>query len=213
MKTSYSVLWQQADGDVVSGRLQLLPLGFRFTPAKGGAAGEEVHYEDLAAIRIGTQPVDELDGKPAVVIERRAGPSVRIASVAKRSLASELARGLESLALGGEMAPARLLVIVPLKKGAASAAERLLRSGPPFAPAQAGLERHEAYLTANEAVFVFESLEGEATLKALLASAPVWEAAPAWRELIAGPPRVAEAAYAWEQGRLGDEAEAAAAEL
>jgi hypothetical protein len=110
---------------------------------------------------------------------------------------------LEAVALGGEMAPARLLVIVPLKEGKQATARTLLRSGPPFSPAEAGLERHEAYVTANEAVFVFETLKGEAVLRALLTSAPVWEAAPAWRELIVGPPRIAEAVYTWEHGRLG----------
>lgn len=212
MKTSYGVLWQEAGGEVVEGRLELRPLGFRFAPSDDAASGEEIRYEDLVAIRIGLQPADELEGRPAVVVERRAGPSVRIASVAERSLASELARGLEAAGLGGGGAPARLLVLVPLKEGAAPAARRLLRSGPPFAPAQAGLERHEAYLTASEAVFVFESLEGEDGLRRLLTSASVWEAAPAWRELIAGPPRVAEAVYTWEQARRPGEAEAATEE-
>jgi hypothetical protein len=213
MKTSYGVLWQQAEGTIVSGRLELLPLGFRFTPTEEGARGDEVHYEDLAAIRFGIEQADELEGRPAVVVERRVGPSIRIASAAEGSLASELARGLEAVALGGEMAPTRLLVIIPLKEGTVAAARRLLRSGPPFAPAQVGLERHEAYLTANEAVFVFESLEGQAGLRGLLTSAAVWEAAPAWRDLMAGPPRIAEAVYSWEQGRVGTEVEAAATEL
>ncbi len=210
MKTNYGVLWQEAGGAVVEGRLELRPLGFRFTPSDDTASGEEIRYEDLVAIRIGMEPADELEGRPAVVVERRAGRSVRIASVAERSLASELARGLEAAGLGGgDAAPARLLVLVPLKEGAAPAARRLLRSGPPFAPSQAGLERHEAHLTASEAVFVFESLEGEDGLRRLLASAPVWGAAPAWRELIAGPPRVAEAVYTWERARRPGEAEAA----
>jgi hypothetical protein len=207
VKTSYGVFWQEGGGEVVAGRLELLPLGFRLSASEQEAVGEEIHYEDLAAIRFGTQPDDDLEGTPAIFIERRAGPSVRIAGVAARGLASELARGLEAVALGGEMAPTRLLVIVPLKEGKEAAARTLLRSGPPFVPAEAGLERHEVYLTANEAVFVFESLEGETALRALLMSAPVWEAAPAWRQLIAGPPRIAEAVYSWECGRLGLEPE------
>lgn len=84
MNTSYGVFWQQAGSEVVAGRLELLPLGFRLTSDEHEAAGEEIHYEDLAAIRIAIQPDDELEGKPAVVIERRAGPSIRIAGVAVR---------------------------------------------------------------------------------------------------------------------------------
>lgn len=210
MKTSYGVVWQQAGSGIVAGRLELLPLGFRLISGEHETDGEEIHYEDLGAIRIGMQPDDELEGKPAVVIERRVGPSIRVAGVATRGLVSELARGLEAVALGGEMAPMRLLVIVPLKEGKEAMARNLLRSGPPFDPSQAGLERHEAYVTANEAVFVFETLEGDAALRALLTSAPVWEAATAWRELIAGPHRIAEAVYSWEQGRLGVQPEGSA---
>jgi hypothetical protein len=207
MKATYGVYWEQSGSEIVAGWLQMLPLGFRLISSEHEAAGEEIHYEDLAAIRIGIEPDDALNGKPAVVIERRAGPSIRIAGAAARGLASELARGLEAVALGGEMAPARLLLIVPLKEGTEGAARTLIRSGPPFVPGEVGLERHEAYVTANEAVFVFETLEGDAVLRTVLTSAPVWEAASAWRELIAGPPRIAEAVYSWEHGRLGSEAE------
>jgi hypothetical protein len=92
------------------------------------------------------------------------------------------------------------------------------RRGPCFALAhhshpKVGLERHEAFLTANEAVFVFETVEGEAVLQSLLTSAAVWQAAPAWRQIIAGPPRVAEVIYSWERGRLGAETEGRAEEL
>lgn len=213
MKTSYAVSWKESDGNVATGMLDLLPLGFRLRPSDDRIAVAEIHYEDLAAIRIGRGPDDELEGKPALVLERRSAPPIRVASVAELGLASELAHRMAAVALGSETVPRRLLVIVPLKEGQASAARRLLGSGPPFAPAEAGLERHEAYLTAEEAVFVFESLAGDAVLRELLSSAAVWEAAPAWRELIAGPPRIAEAVYSWQQSRLGVDDEAGAAAL
>jgi hypothetical protein len=68
------------------------------------------------------------------------------------------------------------------------------------------LERHEAFLTSSEAAFLFETLDGDAALQQLLSSKTVWEAARAWRGLIAGPPRVAEVIYSWEQGRIGAQA-------
>jgi hypothetical protein len=64
MKRSYAVLWQQTGRAAVPGRLALLPLGFRFTPADESAGEEEMHYEDVAALRMGSAPDDELEGQP-----------------------------------------------------------------------------------------------------------------------------------------------------
>lgn len=199
MKTEYRVLWQEGEGAVVAGQLELLPQGANFSPADAGSS-KKIHFEDLAGIRIALKPEERLEGKPTVIAERVAAPPISIASLAKRSLAVELARGFEAAGLGGDTAPARLLVVVPLREESVLEAERLLRSGPPFTPEQVGLDRHEAYLTANEAVLLFESFEGEEKLRRLMTSAPVWEAAPVWRKLIAGPPRIAQTLYAWEDG-------------
>jgi hypothetical protein len=52
MKTSFGVLWQQAEGDAVAGRLELLRRGLWFTQSEEAAGGEEVavRFEGLAAI-------------------------------------------------------------------------------------------------------------------------------------------------------------------
>jgi hypothetical protein len=46
-------------------------------------------------------------------------------------------------------------VIVPLKVGHDDRAKEPVAQGPPFDPAALGLERHEVFVTAREAVFVF----------------------------------------------------------
>ena len=52
----------------------------------------------------------------------------------------------------------RLVVVLPLKQGAPDDVRRLLDVGPPFDPeAIQGLDRHEVFLTPDEALFLFES--------------------------------------------------------
>lgn len=59
-----------------------------------------------------------------------------------------------------------------------------------------------AYLSAGEVVFVFEGPEVDVVLDDLLGYpfGPGLRAAfDEWRPLVEGPPRIARAAYAWEQ--------------
>lgn len=91
----------------------------------------------------------------------------------------------------------RLVLVVPLKEGAAPRARQLLEEGPPFELGATELERHEVFLTGREAVFVFET-EGDAPPLKLRAGDPTLrEAAAAWRECMAGRPRKAETAFSW----------------
>lgn len=60
------------------------------------------------------------------------------------------------------------------------------------------LTRHQLLLTAQEAIFVFETAD-ERGLQALLAEVDVWAAASTWHDLVTGPPRLAEVAYSWER--------------
>jgi hypothetical protein len=95
------------------------------------------------------------------------------------------------------MTPAdRLLVVVPLKEGARERAARLFEKGPPFDPRETRLDEHLTFLTDSEAIFLFESVES-ANIERLLDHAQVWASAEEWRELLAGPPRVAQPSYAW----------------
>ena len=70
--------------------------------------------------------------------------------------------------------------------------------GPLFDPAETTLTRHQLLLTEHEAIFLFEAQTDEG-LKALLSTADVWAAAVTWQDLAAGPPRLAEVAYAWDR--------------
>src|SRR5437762_23426 len=83
---------------------------------------------------------------------------------------------------------------VPLEAGALERVRELVATGPPFDPAATALTRHELLLTAEEAIFVFES-DDESGLQALLGEIDVWAAASAWHDVVNGPPRLAEVAY------------------
>ena len=95
-----------------------------------------------------------------------------------------------------ERSPTRAVLVVPLADGAGERVAKLLRKGPPFDPAEIGLGRHQVFLTESEAIFLFESVSPEAADR-LLSSSRVWAAASAWKELVAGPPRLADEVYSW----------------
>jgi hypothetical protein len=56
-----------------------------------------------------------------------------------------------------EPEPSRVVVVVPLKAGVRDRVRELLEMGPPFDPEAAGLDRHQVFLTDQEAVFLFEA--------------------------------------------------------
>jgi len=93
----------------------------------------------------------------------------------------------------------RVAVVVPLRPGAYETAARLVDEGPPFAPADSPLDGHCVFLTEREALFVFEGQNAREVVEQILGEASVWEAATAWRDLLAGKPRVAEIAFAWRR--------------
>jgi hypothetical protein len=100
----------------------------------------------------------------------------------------------------------RVAIVIPLKPGSKREVRALLEDGPPFDPsAIAGLERHQVFLTADEAIFAFDSSLGHEALAPLVAEPELWRAADAWREHIAGPPRVAVDAYSWTRPEGLDE--------
>lgn len=108
---------------------------------------------------------------------------------------SELARQVEALDV--RAGRRRMAVVVPLEPGKREIAEAVLSEGPPFDPRAYGIDRHEVFLTDDEAIFVFEAEQGLYGLERILAENEFWEVLPAWEHTAAGPPRLAERAYGW----------------
>jgi hypothetical protein len=97
-----------------------------------------------------------------------------------------------------------LVVVLPIRPGTHDRARDLLRRGPPFDPEQSGLERHQAFVSEAEVVFLFEA-DAHESVERLADDAALWQAAAGWTELVAGPPRLAEGIYSWARPHPPDE--------
>jgi hypothetical protein len=95
-----------------------------------------------------------------------------------------------------ERKTSRMVVVVPVKESAREHVRALVAKGPPFDLPSSGLDAHHVFLTEGEAIFVVEAADRSA-LERLVVNVDVWAAAEAWREYVAGKPRLAEDAYSW----------------
>jgi len=95
----------------------------------------------------------------------------------------------------------RLVVVAQLKDGTRERARELVGEGPPFELEGTGLSGHQVYVTEREVVFVFEGAHPRTAVEELAGDPSVWRAASAWREILAGRPRLAEQAYDWSRHR------------
>jgi len=197
--TTYAVKWREPDGQTFVGRLALGPRTLRLDGRRRGAEGPAVKrqfgYEELRGLRIGSRGADRLDGRPALVVERADGPYLVADAGMGAPIVQELVDRLADLRL---TAPRKATVVVPIKEGVIERVRDLVAQGPPFDPAETPLTRHELLLTPREAIFVFEA-ETEDGLRALLGQLDIWAAAATWGRLVAGTPRLAAIAYAWER--------------
>jgi hypothetical protein len=99
----------------------------------------------------------------------------------------------------------RLMIVARLKQGMHEEAERILQQGPPFDPEQLGFQRHGAYISSQEVVFVFEAPEVEWIVNDLIDDAVISAVFEPWEQVVEGTPRVAHERYFWspEQNKLG----------
>ena len=195
---TYAVKWREPDGRTFIGRLALGPRTLRFVGRTPGAEAptvdRQIGYAELQGLRIGSG-ADRLDGRPALIVERADGPYLVADAGMGAPIVAELVDRLADLRLA---AARKATVIVPLKEGTIDRVREIVARGPPFDPGDTTLTRHELFLTPCEAIFVFE-VESEDGLRKLLGQLDIWAAAAVWAELVAGTPRLADLAYAWER--------------
>lgn len=91
----------------------------------------------------------------------------------------------------------RFVVVAPLRESMRDQARVLIEQGPPFDLTQTTLASHEVFLTAREAVFVFEGASAKDAVEQLIGEPGVWRSAAAWTECLAGRPRLAEEKFSW----------------
>ena len=199
MRVNYAVVWCEGQFPQGIGKLELLQRALRLDGVSNGSpAVIDIPYEDLSGVRVGHARDDRVAERSALLLERRSGPTVRVASFGHPNLISEIAERVASLQLGGS-AVRRTVVVAPTEPGREEEVRELLAHGPPFDPEAAGLDRHQVFLTGEEAVFLFESRLAE---PALLLDPAVLAGAAAWQDVLAGPPRIAETVYSWT--RIGE---------
>jgi hypothetical protein len=86
---------------------------------------------------------------------------------------------------------------VPIRRGTAEAARRLVEEGPPFDVEGLGLERYHVFVSEREVVFFFEGDSATAPVDALSRSPAVLTGAARWRRILGGRPRLAEERLGW----------------
>jgi hypothetical protein len=200
--TTYAVKWREPDGQTFVGRLALGPRALRLIGRGRGAGGSAVErrigYDELRGLRIGSRGAERLDGRPSLVVDRADGSYLVADAGLGAPVVQELADRLTDLR---REAPHTATVVVPLRQGALARVLELVAQGPPFDPDETPLIRHELLLTEREAILRFEAAT-EDGLAQLLGSFDLAAAVAAWGELVAGPPRLAATAYAWERPEL-----------
>jgi hypothetical protein len=202
MRKSYGVVWREGAQPLARGKLELLPHAVRLEGMTGSEpTTREIAYDYLAEIHIGRSSKERIDGRPSLVLAPRTGDTLAIASVAQSGVVAEIAERLSALQAGGDTSH-RIAVVLPFREDARDAVRALLAAGPPFDPEALGLDRHQVFLTATEAVFIFESDLGAGALEALLAEPELWQSAAEWHDYLAGPPQIAEDVFSWTRAAV-----------
>ena len=191
----YAVVWRTGDGPTSSGRLELGDDDL-VLHGSGEPDGLRIPFDELSSVEIGRGAAERINGDRSLVLERPSCERVVVAALGGAGLLGELTDLLARLR-AERAARACIAVVVPIKRGAAQTARRLVEEGPPFEVERLGFERHHVFVSEREVVFFFEGDSAAATVDALSRSPRVLKAAVRWRGILAGRPRLAEERFAW----------------
>jgi hypothetical protein len=197
---SYAAIWREPTGTIARGKAELNPHALLLdgVAAEGQLSRREIPYTQIEGVRIGRTPEERLNSRPTLVLERASSPPLQL-DVLGAGMLFELADLLAALTLERRERYERVTLIVPLKNDRVEQARALIAAGPPFDPETKGLERHEVFLTASEAVFLFEGPSAADVVQRLARDPAAWRAAMKWRPILDGAPRLARSAYSWQR--------------
>jgi hypothetical protein len=193
----YAVVWRTGDGPTSSGRLELGDDDL-VLHGSGENEGLRIGFDELSSVEIGRGSAERINGDKSLVLERDSCERVLIAALGGVGLVGELTDLLARLRTE-HAARACLAVVVPIRRGAAEEARRLVEEGPPFDVEGLGLERHHVFVSEREVVFFFEGDDATAVVDALSRSPDVLKTAVRWRGILAGRPRLAEERFGWRR--------------
>jgi hypothetical protein len=191
----YAVVWRTGAGPTSSGRLELGDDDL-VLHGSGAPDGLRIPFEELSSVEIGRGAAERINGDKSLVLERHSCERVLVAALGGVGLLGELNDLLARLR-AERAARACVAVVVPIKRGTAEAARRLIEEGPPFDVDSLGLERHHVFVSEREVVFFFEGDSTTAAVDALSQSTRVLNAAVRWRGVLAGRARLAEERFGW----------------
>jgi hypothetical protein len=191
----YAVVWRTGDGPTSSGRLEL---GDDDLVLYGSGETDRLRIglDELSSVEIGRGTAERINGEKSLVLERHSCERVLVAALGGVGLLGELTALLARLR-AERAARACVAVVVPIRRGTAEAARRLVEEGPPFDVEGLGLERHHVFVSEREVVFFFEGDGATAAVDALPRSPDVLKAAVRWRRILAGRPRLGEERVGW----------------
>ena len=160
----YAVVWRTGDGPASSGKLEL---GADNLVLHGSSEDElRIPFDQLRSVEIGRAAGERINGDRSLVLERHSCERVLVAALGGVGLLGELTDLLARLR-AEHAARACVAVVVPIRRGSADAARRLVEEGPPFDPERLGLERHHVFVSEREVVFFFEGDSAGAAVDAL----------------------------------------------
>jgi hypothetical protein len=191
----YAVVWRTGDGPTSSGRLELGEDELVLHGA-GGPEGLRIPFNELSSAEIGRGAGERINGDKSLVLERPSCDRVLIAALGGVGFLGEIT-DLVARLRAEHAARACVAVVVPIRRGTAEAAGRLVEEGPPFDVEHLGLERHHVFVSERDVVFFFEGDSAAAAVDALSRSPGVLKAALRWRGILAGRPRLAEERFGW----------------
>src|SRR5207247_10637272 len=141
-----------------------------------GQEGLRIPFDQLFSVEIGRAPAERINGDRSLVLERQSCERVFVAALGGVGLLGELTDLLARLR-AERAARACVAVVVPIRRGTAETARRLVEEGPPFDVERLGLERPHVFVSEREVAFFFEGDSATAAVEALSRSPRVLNAA------------------------------------
>src|SRR5690242_2602088 len=170
---TYPVVFRWRQGPVSAGKLVLEADELVL---EGGSVVDRVvlriRFAQLREVRVGRDPDQRLNGHATLLLTGPDG-TVQVQPLGL-GLLGELTELLAALAPPWREPLERVAVILPLRPNRVAEAARLIAEGPPFDPATLGLSRHQVFLRAREAIFVFTGDDVRGTLERASHDPTLW---------------------------------------
>jgi hypothetical protein len=200
----FPVVWRDGDGETASAAGELIVERdvVRFEGSRAGElADAQVRFADVRDVRI-ARSAPERKGRPTIVLDRDSTP-LYVEPIGA-GLLGEIASLLTALREEGARRSDHVAVVLPLRAGMEQRVLELVDSGPPFKLEGRGIVTHQVYVGGREAIFVFGGPDVRGVLERVVGDPALWRAGLAWRDAMAGRPRVLECAFSWAAPVAGD---------